>query len=91
MSAPPRQFDTVLRWFVPSRTREHLGVEHLVDLQAFGGNGSCTCEHFSFKLSKHLQSGVPPGDDLRCHHIQQARAALSDLVVAKKAKEAQKP
>ena len=84
-----RRFDTVLRWFVPSRSRE--GVEHLVDLEAYGGNGRCECEHFQFtlerRLKQRLDAGAPASDVTRCHHINEARAELADLLIEKKRKE----
>ncbi len=78
-----RQFDNVLRWFVPSHSRN---IDHLVDLENYGGNGSCTCEHFTFTLERILQKGAKPGDEWRCKHIIQARAALADLLIAEKLK-----
>jgi hypothetical protein len=83
----PRQFDTPLRWFVPSRSRGKNGVEHLVDLGSYNGAGSCTCEHFTFTLDRVLQMGAKPSDDVRCFHIKEARKALADLVIEKKRKQ----
>jgi hypothetical protein len=80
-----RRFDTVLRWFVQSRSRER--VEHLVDLEAYGGNGRCECEHFQFTLERKLKDGAKASDETRCHHIQEARAELADLLITKKTEE----
>jgi hypothetical protein len=86
MSAP-RQFDTPLRWFVASRSRGKNGVEHLVDLAGYDGNGVCSCEHFTFSLDRKLQQSKKPSDETRCFHIIEARKALADLVIEKKRKQ----
>lgn len=72
-------FDNVLRYHVKSRSRRE--VEHVVDLELYGGNGACSCEHFSYRLEPFLKKGAKPADNLRCRHIREARAKLTDDVV----------
>jgi hypothetical protein len=77
-------FDNVLRYHVQSRTRPQ--VKHLVDLELYGGNGACSCEHFTFKMEPHLKRGArSETGGLRCWHIQQARDRLADDVVSRAA------
>jgi hypothetical protein len=49
---------------------------HRVDLQTYCGNGSCTCEHFKFKLSKFLIRRAMPDETLECRHIKRAKRYL---------------
>lgn len=72
-------FDNVLRYHVKSRSRRE--VEHVVDLELYGGNGACSCENFTYRCEPHLKKGAQPGDNLRCRHILQARAKLVDDVI----------
>lgn len=61
-----------MRFMVASR-RE--GVDpYLVDLEEFGGNGQCGCEHFQFRLQPILERGAKPSPELQCFHIEQARS-----------------
>jgi hypothetical protein len=79
-------FDNVLRYHVGSRTRPQ--VKHLVDLELYGGNGACSCEHFTFKLEPYLKKGArSETGGLRCWHINRARERLADDVVRQAAKQ----
>jgi hypothetical protein len=49
-------------------------IRHRVEIDAWNGNGECQCEHFQIRLRPMLRAGVIPiGDNLRCHHIKEAR------------------
>lgn len=63
-------------WLVTSTSRPD--VQHLVDLQALGANGECSCEHFQYTLrSRYLSTLMPQ----RCKHIQLVReVALNYLL-----------
>jgi len=53
-----RRYDSALRYQVPSRRPK---VEpYLVELDAFGDNGECQCEHFSCRLGPLLRAGLTP-------------------------------
>jgi hypothetical protein len=78
------KFDNVLRYYVGSRSRP--GLEHLVELDMYGGNGACSCEHFHFNLEPFLKKGATACDALRCHHIKEARQAFTDDVIRQAAK-----
>ena len=56
---------------------------HLVDLEPFGWNGQCSCEHFRFRLQPGLSKGeIKPGRAGRCRHLRLARETmLMDLLV----------
>lgn len=69
-----------MRYVVDSHSR--TGVQHAVELEHYNGNGSCTCENFSFALERHLRGGAKPCDKLRCRHIKEARAQLVDDIIA---------
>jgi hypothetical protein len=73
------KFDNVLRYHVTSRSR--TGVEHVVDLELYDGNGACSCENFTYRLEPALKAGAKPGDSWRCRHIREARARLTDDIV----------
>lgn len=64
---------------VQSRSRRTLW--HLVDLTAYRGSGSCECEDFVCRHEPELQRGHPPGADVRCKHIEEAREHLLDAVI----------
>lgn len=69
--------DNVLRWRVGSLTRPGE-IEHVVDLATFHGNGSCSCEHFEFRLAPLLRDGITGGKPTRCGHILVAREAFTN-------------
>lgn len=74
---PPRKatgWDPVkydhLTYLVPSRSRRD---PHLVDLQAYGNNGKCSCENFIFTMEPKLRCGAAPSRVLECWHIKLAK------------------
>jgi hypothetical protein len=73
--------DNILRYLVESRSR--VGVQHVVELDLYGGNGGCTCEDFTFRLEPMLKKGMDDsdGDLLRCDHITAARRKLLDDII----------
>ena len=74
-----RVYDSPLRFNVDSHTT--VGVDYLVEIDAYGGNGCCACPHFSFRFEKLLQAGAKPSNATRCHHILEARDQFIDNVV----------
>jgi hypothetical protein len=70
--------DNPLRWGVTSRSRPE--ITHLVELDAFGGIGTCSCEHFQFRIAPDLREGQRIGSS-RCSHILVARAAFTDAMI----------
>jgi hypothetical protein len=76
-----RRYDSPLRYMVDSHSRD--GVEHLVEIDMYGGNGCCACEHFHYRLEPIMQnSGVKPSNATRCIHIMEARDQFIDDVIA---------
>lgn len=72
--------DHVLRWRVQSLTRPEM--EHVVDLDAWAGNGACSCEHFEFRLAPLIRDGATRGGAAtRCGHILVARDAFTNHMV----------
>lgn len=73
--------DNPLRYLVASRTRDD--IEHLVELDAYEGNGRCSCEQFTFRLEGELKNtpDIKPSDATRCHHICEAREAFTDEII----------
>lgn len=65
-----------LRFMVPSRNGEK---DYLVDLAEYGGNGSCNCSHFKFRLESKVKLGVKR--QLRCKHIVAARDYLTSALI----------
>lgn len=72
-------YDGPLRYLVKSRQRPD--IEHLVQLDAYRFNGSCSCEHFSIPLLNKLRGGAVPSDDTRCFHIKHVRSHLLDWFI----------
>lgn len=73
-----------LRFTATSSSRP--GQAHQVDIGAWHGNGSCTCEHFQFRILPQLQkwAGSPnPGRSTRCRHILAARRSFTDGMIAR--------
>ena len=54
----------------------------MVDLGAYGGNGSCTCRGFSLTYEPRVKRG----ELLRCRHINAARKKFTDWAIAEFAK-----
>lgn len=55
---------------------------HVVDLASYGGVGSCTCEHFNYRLRRVARQGTELNELCRCAHIEAAREVALDLTVA---------
>lgn len=71
--------DTLLRWRVTSSTRPE--IEHAVELDANGGLGKCSCEHFEFRLQPKINEGNRCESATRCSHIIVARKAFTDCLI----------
>jgi hypothetical protein len=75
-----KRYDSPLRWHVDSHTR--TGIKHLVELDAYDGNGRCSCENFTYRLEKVIaQPGATPSNSTRCSHILEARDECLDQVL----------
>lgn len=57
------------RFFVESEEPGRSGVNYLVDLDEYRGNGWCGCWDFEFRRQPHLERGAVPGTE-RCKHIR---------------------
>lgn len=73
-------FDYPTRWLELSSSEN--GSSYLVDLGAYGGNGSCTCKAFQFNCEPRVRRG----EVSRCRHIESARRRFTDWAVAEFAK-----
>jgi len=71
--------ETLLRWKVTSATRGD--ISHLVILNANGGLGWCSCEHFEMRLQPKINEGNRCETATRCGHILAARKSLTDLII----------
>lgn len=78
----PTQFDTPLRWLIPSGSRP---VPQLVELDAYQNFGRCSCEHFTYRLQPVFDEHPDALVDVkeRCKHIVAAREALLNQVIDK--------
>ena len=80
MTAPHQRPGERMVWLVPSNSR--AGLEHVVDIEANGYYGACSCENFTFgdkgKPSKQTLAANKhqPIEDCRCPHIEPAREAF---------------
>lgn len=72
-------FEWPFRFWVDSTSR--VGLRHLVDVGAYGGNGECSCEIFTMSMARELKMGRAPGTDTRCKHIRCARVLYADLCI----------
>lgn len=71
-------------WRFHVRSRRANQPPHLVELDAYNGNGRCSCEHFDHRFRPDLERGIAR-DWLRCHHILRARGfVLNTLIAASK-------
>ena len=53
------------------RSASRPGLQHRVELDAYDGNGSCTCERFMIQCASKLDRGVRVGTKTtRCSHIE---------------------
>ena len=73
------RFDSPLRWKVSSATRPDR--EHLVQLEANGGIGRCSCEHFEYRLQPKITEGNRCESSTRCAHIVIARKTFCDFMI----------
>lgn len=72
---------TPLLFHVESR---RPGVEpHQVHLGAYGGGGSCDCEHFVYRLADKANNRAPGAPAVRCAHIIYARAYFCDEMISR--------
>lgn len=73
------EYDGILRYMVPSGRG---GEDYLCELDSYGGNGRCTCRHFTCRCEPLLRGGSPPSDATRCKHLKAARAHLLDQIIS---------
>ena len=76
MAAHPRQNEP-LRFDVDSSTKS--GHSYLVDLEAFGCRGRCTCIWFETHCGPLMRKGEQPKK--LCRHIRTAREMFADLAI----------
>lgn len=84
----PTAHDGPLRWLVPSTSKP--GESHLVQLDAFGTNGRCTCPDFTCRHEPNLRANPTIGgvDKTRCKHIRLVRSHFLDSVISELARQA---
>jgi len=77
----PKPYDGPLRWLVPSSSKP--GEHHLVQLDAYGVNGCCTCPDFTCRHEPILKADPRLGgvDKTRCKHIRKVRQAFIDRLI----------
>lgn len=82
----PKPYDGPLRWLVPSGSQP--GESHLVQLDAYGVNGRCTCADFMCRHEPMLRKTPQLGgvDKTRCKHIRKVRGLFLDQIIAELAK-----
>ena len=51
-------YDSAFRWLVPSNRNPE--DKHLVELDAYKGNGRCVCEHFTIRCEPLIKIGCTP-------------------------------
>jgi hypothetical protein len=71
----------MFRFHVWSRSRPDIA--HLVDIEAFGFNGRCSCERFTFAYQASLEAGQLACEAFRCPHIKRARSYFLDQFLPK--------
>lgn len=74
-------YDNILRYLVESSSRDD--IKHLVELDANGGLGKCSCEHFSIRVQSKIDAGEKWTEEMRCIHIRAARRFFTDLIIKK--------
>lgn len=62
-------YDEALRYFVPSQS-DPDGPPHLVELDAFDGNGMCSCQHFQCRCYPLLRRGIGPKEAVEITQIK---------------------
>lgn len=60
------------------QSKSQSAVKHRVDLEAYAGFGSCTCEWFlefgkATKVERTILAGHWPSESFACEHIRRAR------------------
>jgi hypothetical protein len=65
------------------KSKSRVGMEHRVDLSAFGGGGECGCEAWDFRCRKPLRNGEAPSEELECPHVKLARRYYSFEMIQK--------
>ena len=70
-----------LRYLFKSESRND--IVHVVDLEDWNGSGSCTCEHFEFRIAPLLTRQIiePHTARSRCVHIRRAREIQADITI----------
>ena len=54
------EYDNGLRYMVPSNHATGPDDKYLVEIDAYNGNGACTCKHFATRCEPYLRRGIPP-------------------------------
>ena len=77
----PTPYDGPLRWLVPSSSNP--GESHMVELNAYGVNGRCSCNDFTCRHEPMLRSNPVLGgvDKTRCKHIRLVRQHFLDTLI----------
>jgi hypothetical protein len=81
LKVTPVVYEPPFRWLVPSGSRP--GEHHLVELNAFGVNGRCSCPDFTCRHEPSLRDDPTTGgvDKTRCKHIKAVRQHFLDGVI----------
>lgn len=82
----PKVYDGPLRWTIPSGSRP--GDHHLIELDAYQGNGRCSCPDFTCRHEPDLRREPQLGgvDRTRCKHIRLVRDHFLDQIIREIAK-----
>lgn len=82
----PKPHDGPLRWLVPSRSNPD--ESHLVQLNAYGVNGRCSCPDFTCRHEPALKQNPRLGgvDKTRCRHIRLVRQHFMDRLIGELSK-----
>jgi hypothetical protein len=77
-----QRYDSPLRFLVDSRSNPD-DPPYLVEIDAYDGNGRCTCMNFCCRYEPKLSRGEAlPGPATRCKHITAARLKFVDDMIA---------
>mgnify|MGYP003385230599 CR=1 FL=1 len=91
-SVTVKPYDMPFRWLVESSSRK--GESHLVAIDSFNSNGSCSCEHFEIRIRPSLlrlsdetvdsyKKRVRPLRKNKCKHIVIARECFLNMIIKK--------
>ena len=69
------------RWCFTVMSSEPRHAPYRVDLEFYGGNGSCNCADFRTRHEPDLARGVATGFS-RCKHIRIARALVLNTLIS---------